>query len=337
MAVTPKRFWSVTPFSPSGASGNQKKATPSTPLPMSRKKCWPRPPGSSSVFTSFMPSFSSYHATVSAMSRATSARWLKPRSSNSVLVFFPLEAMARHSSVGSPHCTPSVAGGQASARNGLRSCAQRRCFVYKRPMPRLKQIPKADAEAPIVKSMYKRLFGDRDPVAEPGTATGTPGDWWTVFANSPEVLEHACRGFALYASPERKLPAHLRELGQTRAGWLVGSQFVFSQHCKACRAYGFSEEKIEALKAWSTSDLFTPPERALLAYTDSLVQSFGRADYALFDELREHFSDEEILEFTYITMMYAMHAVISVALRLEYDDRSDPIVEIAAPEDYTPS
>jgi hypothetical protein len=30
-------------------------------------------------------------------------------------------------------------------------------------------------------------------------------------------------------------------------------------------------------------------------------------------------------------MMYTMHAVISRALRLEYDNRDDPIVEIAAP------
>ena len=203
-------------------------------------------------------------------------------------------------------------------------------------MPRLKQIPKADAEAPIVKSMYKRLFGDRDPVAEPGTATGTPGDWWTVFANSPEVLEHACRGFALYSSPERKLPAHLRELGQTRAGWLVGSQFVFSQHCKSCRALGYSDEKIEALKAWGVSDLFSPLERALLAYTDALVLGFGRVDDAVFDALRAHLDDEAILEFTYITMMYTMHAVISRALRLEYDERDDPVVEIAAPAGYAP-
>ena len=204
-------------------------------------------------------------------------------------------------------------------------------------MPRLKQIPKAEAEAPIVQSMYRRLFGDRDPVAEPGTATGTPGDWWTVFANSPDVLEHACRGFALYASPDRKLAPQLRELGQTRAGWLVGSQFVFSQHCKACRAYGFSEEKIEAIKAWSISDLFKPVERVLLAYTDALVQGFGRVDDAVFDALREHLSDEEILEFTYITLTYSLHAVMSVALRLEFDDRADPIVEIAAPDDYVPS
>lgn len=186
----------------------------------------------------------------------------------------------------------------------------------------------------MVLSMYERLFGDRDPVAEPGTATGTPGDWWTVFANVPDVMEHACRGFALYASPRRTLPAPLRELGQTRAGWLVGSQFVFSQHCKACRAYGFSEEKIEALKSWSVSDLFEPVERALLAYTDALVLAFGRVDEGIFTALREHLDDEEIMEFTYITMMYTMHAVISRALRLEYDDRDDPIVEIAAPEGY---
>ena len=203
-------------------------------------------------------------------------------------------------------------------------------------MPRLREIPKAEASAPIVLSMYERLFGDRDPVAEPGTATGTPGDFWTVFANSPDVLEHACRGFALYASPDRKIVPELRELGQTRAGWLVGSQFVFSQHCKSCRALGYSEQKIEALKAWQVSDEFSPLERALLAYTDALVLGFGRVDDAVFDAMRKHLSDEAILEFTYITMMYSMHAVISRALRLEYDERGDPVVEIAAPAGYEP-
>ncbi len=204
-------------------------------------------------------------------------------------------------------------------------------------MPRLREIPKAEVESKMVLSMYRRLFGDRDPVAEPGTATGTPGDWWTVFANSPDVMEHACRGFALYASPDRKLGPKLRELGQTRAGYVIGSQFVFSQHCKACRAYGFSEEKIEAIKAWSVSELFTPKERALLAYTDALVLELGRVPDGLFDSLREHFDDETIMEFTYITLTYALHAVMSRALRLEFDDREDPIVEVAAPEDYQPA
>ena len=185
----------------------------------------------------------------------------------------------------------------------------------------------------MVLSMYDRLFGDRDPVAEPGTATGTPGDWWTVFANSPDVMEHACRGFALYASPHRKIDGKLRELGQTRAGWLVGSQFVFSQHCKACHGYGFSDEKIEALKAWQVSDLFDPLERALLAYTDALVLDGGRVPEEVFASLRAHLDDEQILELTYITCLYEMHGTMSRALRTEWDDRDDPVVEVPGPHE----
>ncbi len=167
-----------------------------------------------------------------------------------------------------------------------RQSPDRRCFVYSPRVPRLKEIPKADASAPIVLSMYERLFGDRDPVAEPGHRDRHAGRLVDGVRQLARRLEHACRGFALYASPDRKVAPALRELGQTRAGWLVGSQFVFSQHCKSCRALGYSEEKIEALKAWQVSDLFSPLERALLAYTDALVLGFGRVDDAIFDALQ---------------------------------------------------
>ena len=87
-------------------------------------------------------------------------------------------------------------------------------------MPRLRQVPRAEA-APSVLPLYDLLFGDRDPVAEPGTATGTPGDWWPVFALVPDVFDHSVRGFALYQNPKRLLDPKLRELGQTRVGFIV--------------------------------------------------------------------------------------------------------------------
>jgi alkylhydroperoxidase family enzyme len=198
-------------------------------------------------------------------------------------------------------------------------------------MPRLRQVPRSEA-GPLAVRMYDMLFGDRDPVAEPGTATGTPGDWWTVFALVPDVLDHAVRGFGLYQSPKRLLDARLRELGQTRAGWLRESQFVFSQHCKSMRALGMTEEQIEAVPAWATATCFEPVERAVLAYTDELVLGNGRVTDATFAALAAHLSDEQILELTYITALYEMHAIMSRALRLEFDDRAEPIVEIAAPE-----
>jgi len=198
-------------------------------------------------------------------------------------------------------------------------------------MPRLRQVPRDQADKSVL-PVYDLLFGDRDPVADPGTATGTPGDWWTVFALVPEVFDHAVRGFALYRNPARKINEQLRELGQTRVGWARGSQFVFSQHCKSCRSVGIAEEKIQAIPGWQTADCFSPVERAVLAYTDALVYDGGRVANEVFEALQKHLGDEEILEFTYIIAMYDMHAVMSRALRTEFDDRDEPIVEIDGPD-----
>ena len=67
---------------------------------------------------------------------------------------------------------------------------------------------------------------------------------------------------------------------------------------------------------------------------DLLVSDGGRVGEAVFDALRAELSDEQILEFTYVTALYDMHATMCRALRLEYDDRDEPIVEIAAPEGF---
>lgn len=199
-------------------------------------------------------------------------------------------------------------------------------------MPRLREIPKSETH-PGARQIYALLFGDRDPVKEPGTATGTPGNWWTVFANSPDVFDHCVTGFQLYRSKARKLDPKLRELGQTRVGWARGSQFVFSQHCKACRGVGIAEEKIEAVPHWQVADCFNPVERAVLAFTDALVLMGGRVADGVFAALKSHLSDEEIVELTYITALYDLHAVTTKVLKLEYDDVPERIVEVPAPGD----
>src|SRR6266704_2944408 len=179
-------------------------------------------------------------------------------------------------------------------------------------MPRLRRMNSSEASDEFILRAYDRMFGpDRDPVADPGTATGTPGNWWTCFANSPEVFQHAVAGFSLYQKSAERLNPVLRELGQTRAGWLSGSSFVFSQHCKSCRKLGMPEEKISDIKAWGVSDQFDRLERAVLAWTDAIVADHGRADDAVFAVLKENLTDEQILDLTYITAMYAMHATLS--------------------------
>lgn len=199
-------------------------------------------------------------------------------------------------------------------------------------MTRTKQIPR-DQAAPSVLPIYDRLFGERDPVAEPGTATGTPGNWWTVFAQAPDLLDHMVAGFGLFSSPNRELPANLRELALTRTGFTAGSQFVFSQHCKAARRTGASDDQLAAIPTWTTAgpEVFDATERAVLAYADELVLADGRVQDATFEAVSGALGEVAVIELTYAVASYRLHALMCRALRLEYDDVDERIVEIAAP------
>jgi alkylhydroperoxidase family enzyme len=192
--------------------------------------------------------------------------------------------------------------------------------------PRLRQVSRAEA-AESVLPYYDLAFGDRDPVVEPGTSWGTRGTWWTVLALVPDILNHTAHGFPLLYRPTRKLDPRLRELAVMRAGWARESRFVFLPHCKNARDAGVTEAQIQAIPSWSTAECFSPIEGAVLAYTDALVFSGGRVSDATFAALQSELSDEEILELTYAVSLYQMQAIMSRALRLESDDRDDPIVE----------
>jgi alkylhydroperoxidase family enzyme len=204
-------------------------------------------------------------------------------------------------------------------------------------MSRLRQVARSDTNAPVVHGMYDLVFGKGvDPLSQeaPRTDTGSRGDWWTTFALVPDVLEHAVAGFVLYRSPDRRLDPVLRELALARIGWAVGSAFVFSQHVQALRGLGAEESRIADLPAWSVSSAYGPTERAVLAYADALATQGGRVADECFDALQAVLGDEEILELTYVGALYVQHSVMSRALRLEWDDRPDPVATVAPPEGF---
>lgn len=202
-------------------------------------------------------------------------------------------------------------------------------------MPRLRQVSLQeikDRGHKTAEYIYSMMFGDRDPVVEPGTPSGAPGDWWTTFAQSPDTFDHACALFAYYQSPDRELDPKLRELAQLRAGWDCESLFVYSQHCKAARDNGVTEEQIDSIASWQVADCYSPAERAVLAYTDALALQHGRVADPVFESLREHLSEVAIIELSYITGTYIMHAITTRALRLEFDDVDDRMVEVPDPQ-----
>ena len=201
-------------------------------------------------------------------------------------------------------------------------------------MPRLRQVPRSEA-APSVLVLYDMLFGDRDPVGDPGTATGTPGDWWTVFAVVPECFEHAVAGFGFYRSPDRLLdPRAARARHRRRAGWARGSQFVFSQHCKSLRTSGVTEEKIAAIPHWQRRRLLLA-DRAGGARLHRLPRArrrSGRRRRVRRAARAPHRRGDPRAHLHHVDVRDARRDV-AARCELEYDDRDDPIVEVLAPGD----
>jgi alkylhydroperoxidase family enzyme len=195
---------------------------------------------------------------------------------------------------------------------------------------RLRQVSLAEA-SPEIKELYQQFFGDRDPVKEPGTATGTPGDYWTTFALVPDLLFNARESLMRLMQPGRKLPAKLRELAILRTGIVGDSRFEYSQHLKVARMVGVGEDKLAAIKSWALSDKFSPVERAVMQATDELI---GRnlVEDETFAALKQHLGDEQIMELFYVIALWRMHGMIVRALHLEYDtDTTARMKEIPAP------
>src|SRR5215475_9015800 len=197
-------------------------------------------------------------------------------------------------------------------------------------MGRLRQVSLAEA-SPEIKELYKQFFDDRDPVAEPGTATGTPGDYWTTFALVPDILFQARTTLGSMMAPGRKLPAPLRELAILRTGIVGDSRFEYSQHLKVARMVGVPEGKLAAIKGWATSDLFSPVERAVMAATDEILAR-NLVEDATFAALQKQLSDPQILELFVVIGLWRMHGLIVRALHLEYDNNTtERMQEVPAP------
>jgi len=195
---------------------------------------------------------------------------------------------------------------------------------------RVRQVSLAEAGAEVRK-IYQQIFGDRDPVARPGTSTGSPGDYWTTLALVPDILKLSSEALFALLQPGRKLEPRYRELAILRTAIVGECRFEYSQHLKLARTVGLAPDKLQAIKSWVTSDRFDQTERAVMAAADELI---GRnlVEDDTFAALKRHFNDEQIVELFLVIATYRMHGLIVRALHLEFDnDTTARMEEVPGP------
>lgn len=137
-------------------------------------------------------------------------------------------------------------------------------------------------------------------------------------------LERAVRGSGLEPS--------LLELVKLRASQINGCAYCLDMHSKDARARGEEEQRLHVLAAWREAPLYSPRERAALAWCEALtlLPQTGAPD-DVYAELEAQLSPEEIAALTVQIVAINGWNRLAVGLRTPVGDYVSPLAGPAEP------
>jgi AhpD family alkylhydroperoxidase len=102
-----------------------------------------------------------------------------------------------------------------------------------------------------------------------------------------------------YVSTGTGLDIALLELVRLRASLMKGCEYCITLHTAELRKKNETAERISQIADWRSSEIYTKPERAALAWTEAVTNiQDGHASDVVYDEVRAHFSDVETVNLT---------------------------------------
>jgi len=141
--------------------------------------------------------------------------------------------------------------------------------------------------SPAVRALAGRIRRERD---------GRMLNLYGMLLNAPPVAEG---WLALFTAIRQQctLRGDYRELVILRVALLNGATYEYQVHVPFALSEGVTQAQIDMLDRWQDSTALTPAQRAVLAYTDAMTRDIHVPD-TVFDALRPHFSQREIVELT---------------------------------------
>ncbi|RCW46403.1 carboxymuconolactone decarboxylase family protein [Paenibacillus prosopidis] len=118
------------------------------------------------------------------------------------------------------------------------------------------------------------------------------------------------------AEKESAIEEKILDLVHIRASQMNGCAFCLDMHVKQAKIHGESELRLYHISIWRESNLFTPRERAALAWTEILTKlpEQGVPD-ELYDRVRGQLSEKEISDLTFSVMAINAWNRINVAFK----------------------
>jgi uncharacterized peroxidase-related enzyme len=157
---------------------------------------------------------------------------------------------------------------------------------------------------PEIGVLYDKLLAERGFI---------PYMFKTV-ANTPALA----MGFAALLQPlmgDGALPAWYKELVATRVASLNDCEYCVSSHRFLARLRGASEAQIEAVDSYESGP-FTGAERAGFRFADLLHTSAQAIDDPAYAAVKQHYSDEQVIELTAVAAAFEFFPRFVSALQI---------------------
>jgi AhpD family alkylhydroperoxidase len=163
-------------------------------------------------------------------------------------------------------------------------------------MARIQGVSRSNA-GPMVKLVYrlgprmmKKLTGRR-----PQTGSGIePMEIW---AHQPKMM-FAMGRFNQALRKGKSVDQRLKNLVELKGAQMIGCEFCVDLGSQICRNSGLSDDELLVLPRYRQSDLFTEPEKLALDYTVAVMRTPVEVTDALFAQMKQHFSEDQLVEIT---------------------------------------
>lgn len=104
------------------------------------------------------------------------------------------------------------------------------------------------------------------------------------------------------------------ELARIRSSQITGCARCLAAHWKAALALGMRVDHLAVINVWREAAVFSPREEAALAWTEALTRNAdSHVDDAEYEAVREHFTEEEMVDLTWAILSINTWNRINVA------------------------
>ena len=181
----------------------------------------------------------------------------------------------------------------------------------------------------------------RIPLIEPDAVEGQLADFYDAttdmigrvpnsvrtWANSPFV---AMLMLPLNVAVQREWPGtelsgRIKELVVIKTSQINECAYCFAHNTSLGQAAGITDEHIIALSGheYWISDLFDERERLAIAWAEHVTRRTTNENPELFEKLKEHFSNAEIVELTFVCALFNMINRLNDSLALDIEDQGE--------------